>query len=295
MPSIGNLSNLRRRLLGARVSTVASLALVLALTGAAALLALATADVCAHFRDKVRVTVLFRDGVDERTAQSLCSGALSAVPGVAGVEYVSRQRGEEEMSRLLGPDFLEVFGDSPVPLSAALSLRRGYVSPDSLARMKARLEALPGVDEAQWQGHLVEALSSHAAWFSLAPLLLAAFFLLVSLLWIAGTVRLDLRSRRIAVFTMFQVGATRGFICRPFVLRCALQGLFAALLGMEILVGVLWVVRDSFPGLLSFFPPVRLLSVLGGMALFGAGICALCAAVVVSGVVRGTRDALYAY
>ena len=77
--------------------------------------------------------------------------------------------------------------------------------------------------------------------------------------------------------------------------RAALQGLFAALTAILLLLGALFVVRDSFPQLFSIFSEKSLLQVMAVMVLSGVFICMASTFVVVGRLVGYNRDQLYAY
>ena len=58
------------------------------------------------------------------------------------------------------------------------------------------------------------------------------------------------------------VGATRGFIRRPFIIQSAFHGLLAALLSMALLMGLIYLIEKEFFLMISF-ESTRLLFLLG--------------------------------
>jgi hypothetical protein len=77
--------------------------------------------------------------------------------------------------------------------------------------------------------------------------------------------------------------------------RAALQGLFAALFAILLLVGGLFVLRDEFAQLFQIFQLDSLLLTMGVMAVSGVGICVISTYIVVGRMVGYNRDKLYAY
>ena len=122
-----------------------------------------------------------------------------------------------------------------------------------------------------------------------------ALLLFISFVLIANTVRLDLFSRRFTIHTMHLVGATKSYIRAPFMGRAALQGLFAALLGIIFLVGILYIVRDEFPQLFQIFTIDSLLEVMAVVLVTGMAICMASTFVMVGRLVGYDRDKLYTY
>jgi cell division transport system permease protein len=294
MPPSKNNSAMRRRLVSAWISTVISLSLVLLLIGVGTLLVVNARAVSDYFKENLQVSVLLKEQVEEEEALSY-EQEVAALPGVRSTRFISREQGVEEMSRLLGRDFLDVFETAPVPISIDVNLEAEYVSSDSLALMQAALQESPLVEEVVYQTSLVDALNENLQKISLLLLILVALLLFISFVLIANTVRLDLYSRRFSIHTMNLVGATRRYIRAPFVGRAALQGLFAALVGILLLVGGLFILRDQFAQLFQIFTLDSLLLVMGVMVVAGVGICAISTVFVVNRMVGYGRDQIYAF
>ena len=240
------------------------------------------------------MSVLLKEQVQEEEALSY-EQEVASLPGVRSTRFISREQGVEEMSRLLGRDFLDVFETAPVPISIDVNLEAEYVSSDSLALMQAVLQQSPLVEEVVYQTSLVDALNQNLQKISLLLLILVALLLFISFVLIANTVRLDLYSRRFSIHTMHLVGATRRYIRAPFVGRAALQGLFAALVAILLLVGGLFILRDEFAQLFQIFTLESLLLVMGVMIVAGVGICAVSTVLVVNRLVGDGRDQIYAF
>ena len=272
-------STIRRRLVSAWISTVISLSLVLLLVGMGTLLLVNAKAVGDYFKENLQVSVLLKQQVTEEQALQYQS-QVEALPGVRTTQYISREQGVEEMSKMLGQDFLDVFETAPVPISIDVNLEAAYVSADSLALMRAALAGSPLVDEVVYQTSLVDALNQNLRRISLGIVIMVA--------------RLDLFSRRFTIHTMHLVGATKGYIRAPFMGRAALQGLFAALLAILMLVGGLYILRDEFPQLFLIFGMESLLKVMLIMLLVGVVICMGSTFFMVGRLVGYNRDKLYA-
>ena len=287
-------STIRRRLVSAWVSTVISLSLVLLLVGMGTLLLVNARAVGNYFKENLQVSVLLKPHVTEEQALKYES-QVASIPGVRATHYVSRDEGVEEMSKMLGQDFLDVFETAPVPISIDVNLEAGYVSSDSLAVVRAALSESPLVEEVVYQTSLVDALNQNLRRISLGIVVMVALLLFISFVLIANTVRLDLFSRRFTIHTMHLVGATKSYIRAPFMGRAALQGLFAALLGIIFLVGILYIVRDEFPQLFQIFTIDSLLEVMAVVLVTGVAICMASTFVMVGRLVGYDRDKLYTY
>ena len=292
MPSSNN-SVTKRRLASSWISTVISLSLVLLLVGIGSMLLVNAKAVSDYFKENLQVEVLMKDFVEEEA--SAYEKGIEAIPGVRATRLVTRDEGMEEMSQMLGRDFLDVFETAPVPVSVEVSLEAAYVSADSLAVIKDLLADSPLVDEVVYQTSLVDALNQNLGKITLGLAVMVAVLLFISFVLMANTVRLDLFSRRFSIHTMQLVGATRAFIRAPFVGRAALQGLFAALIAILLLLGGLFFLKGEFSQLFSIFTLESLLEVMGIMLVSGVFICCISTYFMVNRLVAYNRDLIYSY
>ena len=190
-------STMRRRLISAWISTVISLSLVLLLVGVG-LLVVNAREVGNYFKENLQINVLLKEHVTEEEALRYES-KVAAIPGVKATHYISREQGKEEMTRLLGKDFLSVFEQAPIPISIDVNLEAPYVQADSLQMVKAQLSESPLVDEVVYQTSLVDALNENLQKISFALSIMVAALLFISFVLIGNTVRLDLFNRRFSI------------------------------------------------------------------------------------------------
>ena len=283
---------MRRRLANAYLSSALSITLVLLLVGVASLLLVNTDSVSDYFKENMKVSVLMMPEVSEDEAMAYCA-ELDSLPFVRTAEFISRARGEQEMTEMLGSDFLSVFETSPIPVSVDLSLDAAYVSDDSLRVVSARIGESPLVDEVVYQKSLVDALGTNLAKISLVLGIFIALLLFISFVLISNTMRLNVYARRFTIHTMRLVGATKGFIRGPFLLNSALLGLFSALASLLLLVGLLFLVRNHFSMLFSLFRLDMLLLTMGIVVVSGVVICVVSTYFVVGRLVSLDKSELY--
>lgn len=283
---------MRRRLANAYLSSALSITLVLLLVGVASLLLVNTDSVSDYFKENMKVSVLMMPEVSEDEAMAYCA-ELDSLPFVRTAEFISRARGEQEMTEMLGSDFLSVFETSPIPVSVDLSLDAAYVSDDSLRVVSARIGESPLVDEVVYQKSLVDALGTNLAKISLVLGIFIALLLFISFVLISNTMRLNVYARRFTIHTMRLVGATKGFIRGPFLLNSALLGLFSALASLLLLVGLLFLVRNHFSMLFTLFRLDMLLLTMGIVVVSGVVICVASTYFVVGRLVSLDKSELY--
>lgn len=283
---------IRRRLVGAWLSTVISISLVLLLVGVADLLVVNARSVSDYFKENMQVSVLMKQEVDDDEAMEYVA-ELDAMPFIKSSKFVSREQGTKEMAELLGEDFLKVFETAPIPVSIEVTLKADYVSTDSLEVVKKEIRRSGIVDEVVYQQSLVEKLNTNLKKISVVLGVFIALLLFISFVLINNTVRLNVFSRRFTIHTMKLVGATKSFIRAPFMVQAVFQGLFSALLATLMLVGILFFVRSEFAQLFEVFRLDLLLVVIGVVILSGVVICTISTALVVGHLVSLSKEELY--
>lgn len=283
---------MRRRLANAYLSSIVSISLVLLLIGVASLLIVNAKNVSDYFKESMQVSaILVQDSTDEDAAR--CAQQIAGLPFVKQTRTVTREEGTDDLVRLLGEDFLSVFETSPVPVSVDVTLKADYVSKDSLDVVTTAIQAVPGVEEVSCQQSLVEALGANLAKISLVLGVFILLMLFISFVLINNTVRLNVYARRFTVQTMKLVGATRSFICRPFLVKAVWQGLISSLLACLFLGVLLLFLRRSFSQFFSVFQPSSLILTVVMVVFCGVAICVLSTFFVVGRLISLDKDDLY--
>lgn len=283
---------MRRRLLNAYLSSVISISLVLLLVGVASMLLVNAKGVSDYFKENMQVSVMMGQDVSEDEALKYME-SLEKEDFIKSVEFISKERGREEMVMMLGEDFLDVFETSPIPVSINLTLDASYVSADSLEVVRAKVSSSPIVDDVVYQASLVEALNANLSRISIILSVFIALMLFISYVLINNTVRLNVFARRFTIHTMKLVGATRSFIRAPFLVQSVFQGLFASIIAIIALIALLYFIRSEFVQLFEIFRLNLLLLVMGIVIVSGVLICMTSTWLVVNKLVSLKKDELY--
>ena len=283
---------MRRRLLNAYLSSVISISLVLLLVGMASLLLVNAKSVSDYFKENMQISVMMKQHVSESDAMAY-KNKLDKQRYIKSTEFISKEQGMREMADILGEDFLDVFETSPIPVSIDVTRTADYVSADSLEVVKAEIARSPLVDDVVYQRSLVDALNSNLSRISLILGVFIALLLFISFVLINNTVRLSVFAKRFTIHTMKLVGATKQFIRAPFLVQSAFQGVFAAMISIVVLVGILFFVKSEFAQLFEIFRLNLLLLVMGIVLVSGLVICVVSTYFVVGKLVTLKKDELY--
>ncbi len=240
----------RHRFRNSYFISAVSVSLVLCLIGLECVLLLSAGALITRMRENITLTAVLSHDADSTNCARL-ETMLDAGGHCSGYTYVSEQQALEEHIRSLGEDPSAFLGYNPLSASYEIHPTDAYSAPDSLALLAAQLEALPYVTEVIYPRDLADLMSSNVQEFSLILLAVAAALLLVSLVLIVNTIRLQIYSKRFLINTMTLVGATSWVTRRPFVLRNMLMGFISGIVALAILSGVVYYVEYKL-GLLLF-------------------------------------------
>ena len=256
----------KTKLRSSYLTLVISVSLVLFLLGVLGLLLINAKELSDYFRESLSFSVMLGDDAKEADIRMLQKD-LDAKAFVKSTEYVSKSEAAAKMKEELGEDFINFLGDNPLPPTIDVYLYAGYTSPDSVAKVEKYVMEYPFVKEIYYQESLLFLINENVKKITLFLLVISSFLFLIAITIINNTIRLSIYSRRFLIRTMQLIGATRGFIRRPFILQSAFHGLLAALLAMCLLMGLLYLIEKEF-FLLFTFRSTNLLLLLGVSLIF---------------------------
>ena len=233
--------NKARNRYGLQVVTLCiSTTMVLVLLGMVVLSVFTTRNLTNYVKENLVVTVMLDQDMTNPEAQNLCT-QLSTRPYIKNLSFISKEQALKEQTTAMGADPTEFTGgDNPFLSSIELTLQGDYANNDSLAWISKELKNHPKVSEISYQHDLVENVNNTLRKVSLVLLILAALLTFVSFSLINNTVRLGIYARRFSIHTMKLVGASWGFIRKPFINQAVGIGMIAASLAIVVLGGFIF-------------------------------------------------------
>lgn len=226
----------------AAVTTCISTTLVLLLLGLVVMFVCIGSNFSRQLREELTVEVMLRDSLS--TAQMQAVGQrLRQAPYARRVNYISKEQGTREMNEALQGDMGQFVGASPIPAEYEVYLRSDYANLDSLNHYEASIKALPGVSDIDYPRDVMQNLDRTLPGVGLGMLIVAALLALVSFSLINNTVRMNVYARRFSIQTMKLVGASWGFIRRPYLWQALRIGLLSAIIAGGLLAGALYYMR----------------------------------------------------
>ena len=284
--------NTRRRY-GLQVVTLCiSTTLVLVLLGMVVFSVLTARNLSAYVKENLTVTVMLGDNVSVNQAHLLCRD-LYHRPSTRNIDYISKEQAKREQTAAMGADPSEFLGFNPFVATLEVQLKADYVNRDSLRWISAELRRNPRVTDVAYQEDLMDKVHDNLQKINAVLLVLAVLLTCVSFSLVSNTVRLNVYSRRFLIHTMKLVGASWGFIRRPFMRSAMWVGLAAAVFACAILGGGVYALYCYEPAILLVITWRELAVTGAAVVVFGIAITMLCSFFSVNRFLRMTAGELY--
>lgn len=281
-----------KRLIQSYLSSVISISLVLVLVGLLGILAVNAKVISDYLKENIKLSVILNDDASSNEANDLLK-ILEIKPYVKKADFISKERGAQEMKKLLGEDFLGVFENNPLPYSIDVFIKSEYFASDSITSIKADINKCQGVKELVYQESLVDTISGNMKKAGLIFSSIIALLAFVSIVLINNTVRINIFSKRETIRTMKMVGAKRSYITAPFMIKAFYQGLISGLISVIVLSGMVYYVRGEFTQLFTIINVEYILLVLLAVLLLGILICMLSTLSVINKLISTPSDELF--
>ena len=258
----------KRRLISSYFSVVISISLVLFLLGMLGLLVLNTKKVADHFKEQIALTVYLKDNAKEVEIEQL-KKSLAMADYTKSTTFVSKEDAAEAHSEEIGEDFMEFLGYNPLQNSIDVYMNADFVSSEQVDQIAEDLTSKNFVDEVVYDKPLIALLNDNVKKISFWVLIASAVFTFIAVLLINSSIRLAVYSKRFIIKTMQMVGATKGFIRRPFIWQSVKLGLIGAFLALIGMAAVLYYLNNSFQEL-NLLGDIKMLTILfSGIFLMG--------------------------
>ena len=274
------------------ITSSISTTLVLLLLGLVVFFVLAANNLSVYVRENINFSVLISDDMKETDILKL-QKRLNNEPFVKETEYISKKQAVKEQTEAMGTDPQEFLGYNPFTASIEIKLHSDYANSDSIAKIEKLIKRNTNIQDVLYQKDLIDAVNENIRNISLVLLALAVMLSFISFALINNTIRLAIYSKRFLIHTMKLVGASWGFIRRPFLKRNIWSGVLAAFIADTILMGAAYWLVSYEPELIRVITPEVMLLVSGAVLVFGVVITFLCAYLSINKYLRMKASTLY--
>lgn len=269
-----------------------STTMVLVLLGLLVFFVLTARNLSAYVKENLTVTVMLADSVTDNQARLMCRDMYRRCY-TRNVDYISKEQAQREQTAAMGADPSEFLGFNPFSATLEVRMKSEYANRDSLRWISAELMKDSRVTDVAYQEDLMDSVNNNLRKFSVVLLALAVLLTCVSFSLINSTVKLSVYSRRFLIHTMKLVGASWGFIRRPFLRNAIGIGLLAAVLACGVLGGGAYLLYAYEPSIVAVVT-WRELAITGvAVFVFGIVITTLCSCISVNKFLRMSAGDLY--
>ena len=154
---------------------------------------------------------------------------------VKSLVYISKEQAAARFKSEFGQDIYEVFDYNPLPPSFIITLKDNYRTYEKINILSHRIEKYPEVDEVIYQKLFIATIDRYINLIIIAAIIIGIIITIIAIALIYNTIRLTIFARKEIIHIMRLVGATEGFIKRPFIVEGILQGLVGSLLSSIII------------------------------------------------------------
>ena len=240
----------RRRLRGSYLISLMSIMLVLFVLGLFSSLVLFANNISDYIRENIGFEIVMKKGVKEADIIDF-QHILDKKKYVKSTEYISQAEATRRLTEDLGEDILQWLGDVENPLLPSIDVRfqSEYANNDSIAKIEQWVLKNKNVKEVYFQKSLIHSINRNVNKIALVLLLIGFALLIMAVTLISHTVRLSVYAKRFVVRSMQLVGATEGFIMKPFIKYFVIQGVIGAALSLVLLTVFISMAMRSVPEL----------------------------------------------
>jgi len=249
--------------------SVTTIAFSLFVVGLFGLVAVNLQDALRGVAERVEIVAYLLPGTPIETI-TLAEKDIETFPEVQSATYVSedsalgRARGELVEFR----DVLQELERNPLPASIEVKLTPRFRDAEHVNEVAERLRGFGFVDDVRFGRDWVEKLYRLRQIAGAVGLVVGAAFAVVAIIIIGTTIRMAVlqRSREIAIMRL--VGATDGFIRRPFLLQGAIKGMLGGVAAIGLSYGA-YVLINRWLLQVAFFSREQALAIVGFGMLIG--------------------------
>lgn len=275
-----------------RLTSIISIALVLFLLGLILLIGLLGNKLSVYVKENISFSIVLKDNQKEADIKKMQKN-LDALPYIKSTEYISKEQAAKELEEELGENPETFLGFNPLQASVEVKLHAQYANPDSLKTIEKKITSYTSVSDLLYRKDMMEMVNSNMKRLSLILLTLAAILMIISFVLISNTIRLLIYSKRFLIHTMKLVGATSGFIRKPFVQYNVVSGIFASILAIFMLTGALYYLQNELDGFIQLLDIKALLIVYGVVFILGIVLSVIATVFAVNKYLRMGVDKLY--
>lgn len=285
--------NLEKRRHGLQMVTLCiSTTMVLTLLGLVMLSVLTARNLQKSLRENVEVSVILGDTIAKEDGVAL-GKIIQKKPYAHRVAFISSEEALKMAKEEMGIDPTEFTGSNPFSPELTVTMEAEYANTDSLSVIVKNLLKDKRVVDVAYTKDEIDGMNRILEPVSIALLALSALLIFICYTLISNSIQLSVYSRRFLIHTMKLVGASWGFIRRPFLKQAVVVGVISALLTCLLLGGIVYMLMPYMPHVEEIMTWRELAVTAAAVFVFGFVITVFCTLLSVNKFLRMTAGELY--
>ena len=246
-----------RRLFTSYVSITVIMSIVLFLFGFFGIFFISSNSIANSFKEDFSVSIFFKENAKKIEIIQLQNELLMS-SYIQKLKYISKDDALLIMKEEYGQDFIQELGFNPLVNSIDINLKSEFVEASSLDSISNIISKKKYVDEITYDKNLINSINYNIRRVSLWLMPSIIILSIITFLVINSSIRLSIYSNRQLIKTMQLVGATKGFIRRPFIRTNILLSIISSLVSISTLILLIYYIDLN----ISFVENIKLQSLL---------------------------------
>lgn len=246
-----------RRLFTSYVSITVIMSVVLFLFGFFGIFFISSNSIVNSFKEDFSVSIFFRENAKKIEIIQLQNELLMS-SYIQKLKYISKDDALLIMKEEYGQDFIQELGFNPLVNSIDIYLKSEFVEASYLDSISTIISKKKYVDEITYDKNLINSINYNIRRVSLWLMPSIIILSIITFLVINSSIRLSIYSNRQLIKTMQLVGATKGFIRRPFIRTNILLSIISSFISISTLILLIYYIDLN----ISFVENIKLQSLL---------------------------------
>jgi len=281
----------RTRLFFSAVGAIISIALTMFFIGTLVFFAFFSMQYIRNLSQKVEVEILFYSDVKEADIMAF-EQQLKIEPYISQSRFCSKEDNTAEAIRTIGNDFTEII-TNPINASILISVTPEYANGDSLKVVAKKFKQNTNVQDVEYPESIVKTVLDNFLKVQMAIVVICTIFMLISMLLIGNSIRLNIYSKRFSIKSMLLIGATRSFVRKPFVLKGFTQGVWGGIIAAVLVSLTLLEGNIIIPEFVDFQYITKISLLLAGLFAFSVLFTVVVSFFSVNRYIKINRDEMY--
>ena len=246
-----------RRLFTSYVSITVIMSIVLFLFGFFGIFFISSNSIANSFKEDFSVSIFFKENAKKIEIIQLQNELLMS-SYIQKLKYISKDDALLIMKEEYGQDFIQELGFNPLVNSIDINLKSEFVEASSLDSISNIISKKKYVDEITYDKNLINSINYNIRRVSLWLMPSIIILSIITFLVINSSIRLSIYSNRQLIKTMQLVGATKGFIRRPFIRTNILLSIISSFISISTLILLIYYIDSN----ISFVENIKLQSLI---------------------------------